>query len=176
LGSWPRLDAYSVPIDHGLLAQNVAYIRGEVSKRFGHSVVLTPLDTITSFWNWLFNLFGTPKSWYTYFATGIGVRIIDLASIGAPTTWIAQATAYAASFANAGSRFYVAFYKQNGAGDSAGQVSSYLGGTQTLFAAPMTVNPTMSEPGVGLVTAGPHRFGYLIQTGNGFTTRPSPAP
>jgi len=135
------------------------------------------MDGITSFFNWLFNLFGVPKSWFVYFSSGVGIRIIDLAAgPGAPTTWVPQTSAYAASFASAGNRFYAAFFNFNGSGNSAGVVSSYLGGTSFLFAGPITTNLVMTEPGAGLVTAGPHRFGYLIQTGNGFTTRPSPAP
>lgn len=159
------------------MAQNVQYVRGQVGTRYGHSVVTNPGDIITAFVNWLFNVFGSSRNWFLYYAATVGVRIIDLlAGPGAPTTWVIQTSAFGAAFAFSGNRFYVAFYKSTGAGDSGGFVSSYLGGTQNFFLGPIITACVVTEPGAGgVVTPGSHRFGYLIQSANGFVTRPSPA-
>lgn len=176
-GPWTSVDPYSVPLTNGLSAQNVEYINGQVKTRFGHSIILTPNNTITSFTNWLFNILGTPKNWFFYHAAGIGSRAYDLNDIGAgPTTRIPQVTAYSAIYAVAGSRIYVAFYSSGLAGDGSAYIYSYNGGAEKAFSPPITTNPVLTEPLSGLVTTGLHKIGYLITTLNGFTTRPSPAP
>jgi hypothetical protein len=43
-----------------------------------------------------------------------------------------------------------------------------------LFNGPSSYPPSITQPAAGLVTAGTHRFGYLIEFINGFTTRVSP--
>lgn len=176
-GPWSSVDVYTVPITNGLSAQNVEYDYGQVETRLGTSTILTANNTITSFTNWLFNVFGVPKNWFFYYASGVGIRSYDLDSIGSgPQTWIAQISAYAAAYAVAGSRIYIAFYVAGPAGDTAAQVFSYTGSNDVLFAGPIATSMTLTEPGAGVVTAGIHKIGYLITTRNGFTTRPSPAP
>lgn len=174
-GAENRLDSYSVPGQNALQSQNVRYTTGQVATRFGHSVMFTTGDIITAFVGWLFNVFGQPKNWFFYYAAGIGIRAVDLGNIGGGAlTWIPQTTAYGAALAPAGSRIYIAFQTAAGGGDTAAQVFSYTGSNEPLFAGPVNIAPVVSESAAGLVTAGVHRFGYLLTTKNGFTTRPSP--
>lgn len=172
LGAWTRTDTYHVPSDHALASQNVAYIKGQVAKRFGHAVVFNPNETASSMFNWL-SLSGNFLVWYK---PGVGVRRANLASPSAATI-MTQATAAGASYADAGSRLYAAFYDSVGNGGVAGaQVygASY-GASDPVMAAPLPAVPSVTQPGAGLITVGPHRLGYLLQTRSGYTGPPGPA-
>jgi hypothetical protein len=171
-GSQPRLDPESIPATAALLSQNVAYLRGQVSTRYGHSVVFTPSEAATAMANWVFLYLGTPENVLLYLKQGTGVRYMDLSNLGiGPFAVVAQTTAQGASFATAGSRIFIGFYDANGVGLGSGQVYSWTGGVDPLFAAPTQILISgASEPSAGAVTAGLHRFGFLLQTRNGFTT------
>lgn len=89
-----------------------------------------------------------------------------------------------ASFTGVGMRLYYAYFDvaQHSAGTMGGCATAYgsagslafAGTANSLFPGPSTYAPSTSEPGAGLVTAGVHRVGYLIEYKNGFTTRVSP--
>jgi hypothetical protein len=171
-GAWSRTDVYHVPGNHALFSQNVAYIKGQVSKRFGHTVVFNPADAASSMFNWL-SLSGNFLVWYK---PGSGVRLANLASPSAALI-MTQATAAGASFADAGSRLYAAFYDSHGNGGVAGaQVyGATYGAADSVMAAPLPVSPSVTQPGAGLITVGPHRIGYLLQTRSGYVGPPGPA-
>ena len=172
-GAWLRLDPENVPVNKALLAQNVSYTRGQVATRYGHTVMFTPADAAwTSMYNWLLLYLGANHNWLVWYAAGVGVRQIDLDNLGwGATTLIPQTSAYAAYFAGAGSRLYTAYYDSHGVGMAGGNVYAWGVGADPLFAGPMASTfGGGSEPYAGVVTAGIHRFGYLLQTRNGFTT------
>lgn len=178
-GPWKTPDAYRVPGANALAAENVRYVSAaqgsDVATRFGHSVVWSPNDAaISALFNWLYLSGGVQKNALVYYAPTLGVRWADLSNpAGTLATIIAQAGAYAASFTNAGSRLYAAFFNSSGIGAYAGQV--YNGtAADALFAPPLSTAMTITEPGAGVCTAGAHRLGYLVTSRSGFTGRPSP--
>lgn len=89
-----------------------------------------------------------------------------------------------ASFVSVGMRLYGAYTSALQAGIGIGGVASGYNSTGTLlflgdavtnlFLGPSTYAPATSEPAAGVVTAGIHRLGYLIEYASGFTTRVSP--
>lgn len=173
-----RVDPLTVPEQNALNARNVAYVRGQVATRYGHTTQLTPGDAVTALYNWLLLYLGANHNWLVWYSTGVGVRYVDLDNIGGGvSTLIAQTTAQGTCFVGAGSRLYVSYYNATGVGiggpsTSAGSVYSWAySGADPLFAGPITTGfLSMTEPAAGVITAGTHRFGYLLQTRNGFTT------
>jgi len=169
-GAWPRLDPESVPLTAALQSQNVAYLRGQVATRYGHSVMFASTDAASALFNWIF-LSNAPQNILVWFNPGVGARAIDLNNIaGGVFSLFAQTTQQGASFAASGPRVYMGFYDANGIGKVGGQVygNSVV---DPLFAAPTQITfSSATEPAAGAVTAGLHRFGFLLQTRNGFTT------
>jgi hypothetical protein len=172
-GPWPLLDPEAVPVENALAAQNVRYLPGQVATRYGHTPMVTPGDAITAMLNWLPLYNGANQNWLVYYATGTGIRFIDLQDIGAgATTLISQGTAQAAAMLGIGSRLYCGFRNLDGVGIAGGQVYDRASGAaDPMFAAPIQAGfATSTEPGSGNVTAGVHRIGYLLQSRSGFTT------
>ncbi len=180
-GAWlptpGQLDQTKVTLDHGLAARNCAYFGDTTMKRYGHSPVFPPNAVLSTMVNWIFQ-FGspsTPHNYLAWFAVGVGIQICDLATLTI-TTPIAQTTAASAFILPFGARLYVAFVDANGNGTAPGQVYGFGIGADPLFAATITAVPTFSNFGSDLTTAGDKLIGYLIQTRNGYITRPAPAP
>lgn len=186
-GSWDPsfIDATDVPLPNALLAQNTQYAPGSVGTRYGHSAVFTDSGAtsgFSTFYNWLFEYQGFARNFLLSFASGVGLRITDNAS-PSPATLINDAVSWGASVFSVGVRAFVALFNNKGVGTSGGSVFGYPaaafgfpGSVDPLFAGPMTTVPTITEYGTGVTTAGVHRFGFLLTTRNGFTTRWSPAP
>ncbi len=169
------MDPTSIPLEKGRLARNVSYYGNAVATRFGYSAVFNPSTSITSMINWLFLNGTTPANYLAFYVPGTGVRTANLASPSA-STLIAETTGTTASLCSLGKQMYAGFMDANGIGVAPGKVCTFGGTAEPLFAAPIATTPTMSEVGTGVTTAGAKNFGYLIQTSNGFITRPSPAP
>jgi hypothetical protein len=176
-----QTDPTKLTLDHGLAGQNVQYFSDSVMKRFGHSAVFSPNASISTMVNWLFE-YGTPampQNYLAWFAVGVGVQIADLSNANPASTIqtvIPQTTAASAFLMPFGARLYCAFNDANGLGMAPGQVYGFGVGADPLFAATITAVPTFFEPGGTFTTPGPKLFGYLIQTRNGYITRPGPAP
>lgn len=104
-----------------------------------------------------------------YTSGGAATKVVSLYSSGTP---------YSAVFANAGARLYMSLFGTNGKGAEQGRVVSYQNGTYVsdkLFTAPLTYTPAApTEPGVGVITAGTHRLGYVLESRSGYIGRPSP--
>lgn len=80
-------------------------------------------------------------------------------------------------FAEAGARLYVATHSTMGVGQGAWVVSKQAGTwvADTLFPPPLTYTPSApTEPLAGNVTAGLHRWGYILESRGGHLGRPSP--
>ena len=173
------MDDTKIPLDHGRSGSNMQFFGDSAKTRFGHSAVFTPGEAVSTMVSWMFT-YGTPaapRNFLAWFAPGIGVRYADLdLAVPVATTAIAQTTAVDAFIMPFGSRLYVAFINANGLGMAPGQVYGFGIGADPLFAAPITTAPTFSEVGANLTTPGAKLFGYLIQTRNGYITRPSPSP
>lgn len=169
------LDPTKINVNNGRLARNVSYFGSNVATRYGFSAVFSPSAAVTAMTNWLFLNGTTPANYLAFYVPGTGVRIANLASPSA-STLIAEATGTTASMCTLGNRMYAGFMDANGVGVAAPKVCSFGGSAEPLFAPPITTVPSISEVGTGITTAGAKNFGYLIQTSNGFITRPSPAP
>jgi hypothetical protein len=181
-GAWipsqGTLDVTKIPQNSGQTARNVQFFAGSVGSRYGHSAVTTPGVAMTSLVNWVFTYgtpIATPHNYLVFFVPGVGVQMMDLAVL-TPSTIIPQTTAANAFITPFGARIYVAFVDANGIGTAPGVVYGFGIGADVLFAAPITTAPTFSELGSNLTTTGPKLFGFLIQTRNGYLTRPSPSP
>jgi hypothetical protein len=172
------MDPEKVPMHNGISGANVQYFGDAVKTRFGHSSVFTPGDTMTTCVNWIFTTGSpaVPRNFLAWFAPGIGLRYADLdLATPTPVTAIAQTTAASAFIHPFGPRLYVAFVDANGSGMAPGQVYGFGVGADTLFAPPIGTVPTFTDLGGTFCTAGAKLFGYLIQTRNGYITKPSPA-
>jgi hypothetical protein len=174
-----QLDPTKITLNHGLAGQNVQFFGDSVMKRFGHSSVFSPGNGVSMMVNWIFQ-YGTPSTphnFLAWFAPGVGVQIADLsANPPTATTIIADTTSASAFIMPFGSRLYVAFLDSNGGGTAPGQVYGYGLGADPLFAATLTTVPVVTEVGSGDTTPGAKLIGFLIQTRNGYITRPAPAP
>ena len=172
-GAQPRLDPESIPLTAALLSQNVAFLKGQTATRFGHSVMFTPSDYASSMYSWQFFYSAALHNLLVWFRPGTGMRWIDVNNLGGGFfAGAAQATAQAASFASAGQYLFLGYYDANGLGIAGGNVWSYaVSSADPLFAAPVQLLiSSASEPSSGAVTAGLHRFGFLLQTRYGYTT------
>ena len=170
-GSITRLDPYAVPISNGLLSQNCSYLRGEVSTRLGHSTVVNETYGQTvSMENWYFIFSTSQVSVALFYAPSVGIVGWQLLVSSYTSTLITQHSAAGASMVIDGQRLYAAFYGATGTiGFAQGQVYGWNVGADPLFAAPITIQPTITQPTTGNVTPGVHYIGYLTTTRNGYT-------
>lgn len=175
-GARLKPDAYGVPLGSALLARNIAYSPGECGTRLGHSTVFNLDKAASTLFNWLFNFVGIPKNTLALYVPGSGggVYILDLSN-NSLTQIVSTVTApTGAFFAPAGPRLLMAFHDANGVGVTDGHVFAWSTADEKLFLPPIATAPTFSEPTSGVVTAGAHKLGYLLQTQNGFITKPAP--
>jgi hypothetical protein len=181
---------------HALLAKNVEYSAGSVGTRHGYAPItaLPSIDSVFEVYNWIAP-FSQINSAYADSAVvminnGLSTRKYRVYNLNTSVSSgllldfpYLPATTAAASVIGVGMHLYSTLVDNKQRGFSApglqvytifnngGFVGSYA---NTLFTAPVTFAPAASEPGAGVVTAGVHRLGYLIEYANGFTTRVSP--
>jgi hypothetical protein len=198
LGPWlttgpNAFEAGDVPPGRGLMAQNVEYKPGQVRTRYGFSAVssLTGLgDAFVGMDGWLTPTLGNGETEFlVYLANSAsahpGFVIADPSSVFSLNPLYVPAGSYVASMiAPAGSRVYLQSLDLNGNGTDAPRVYSQTtisstGGLDPLFQPPITA-ATFSyadggtvSPNLG-VTVGPHNFGILLTTRNGYTGAPGP--
>jgi hypothetical protein len=177
-GAWvpsaQLVDAEKIPLINGRLSENMRFFGSNTQTRFGYQVAFSPANIITALINWLFLNGTTPANYAAFYVPGVGLRIANLASPTASTV-MTETTGATASLCTVGARIYSAFMDSNGIGVAQGQVYGFGVGADPLFAAPIATSPTFSELGGTFTTVGAKRFGYLIQTRNGYITKPSPA-
>jgi len=153
----------------------MAFLPGQCGTRYGHSATAASFaSAVASFINWLFVAVGAEVSAIAAYLPATGVVTYNLTTPGTATI-MSQTGAYGAALSPAGERLYATFYNSSALGIAGGQVYGWNVGADPLFAAPVTFAPTVTEPSAGVVTAGQHRIGYLLQTRNGYTTLPCPA-
>ena len=171
-----------VPPSKGLQSQNVQFKRGgpnlQVGTRLGFSIAFVSTDGMSALFNWISDL-GNYLFWYK--TDDRSVQYINVVSQPSPqvVAIAGDLIGVAATFSPAGARLVVSFFNSAGVGASGTQIITYSSGSfvhDLAFQPPITyVPPAPTEPvGVGVVTAGLHLFGYLIQYRSGFITRPSP--
>jgi hypothetical protein len=170
-GAVNLLEPTDVALPNALTAHNVEFVSGKFKKRFGFAPAININEAATSLFDWIF----ANGNYIVWFLPGTGVRR-SLISSPSSATIMSTSSGNAASFAPAGARLYAAFFNSSGRGAAQGQVYSHNTGADTLFAPPITYTPgAPTQPASGSITAGNHRLGYIIETRNGFLTRPSPS-
>lgn len=177
-GAVPTPDSYSVDPAHALYARNVQYIRGlgglnQTGTRLGHAQLVqigSSDGPVTSLANWYFVYSNSQVGLALYYCSAVGVRGWQQSTNTLYSAFMTVTGAAGASFATNGDRFFAAFYDSTGRlGTAGGQVYGWNVGADPLFAAPVMTVPVITQPGVGLITAGTHRIGFLTTTRNGYT-------
>ncbi len=191
-----------MPATGALLAQNLEYSSGMVGTRHGFksAAVANATATIaTAMYCWygpfsqatLTTYSDSVLLWYgaTIFSSAPGLGYANLGApasfgsiLGLSSTGGTITGTVTMSAVGVGPRCYIAFINAAQKGTLAICFTTFSsGGTlsvatlKRIFDGPMTyVPPAPTEPGVGVVTAGIHRFGYILEFSDGFTTRVSP--
>lgn len=174
-GAFTALDGPDVPPDKGVLAENVEYFEGIARSRKGFSTALSTAEAVTSAYNWNSAL---GNFWVRFRSSDNSIRAQNITTLTDHVLVAGNLGGHAAIQAEAGARLYHALFTTAGRGTGAGYVTSFQSAvfvSDTLFKPPITyVPPDPLEVGVGVVTRGDHRFGYIIEYRSGFLTRPSP--
>ncbi len=174
-GAWLSIDEPDVPINKGLLSEDVEFSPGQVRTRLGFGIAYDANEPISAIFNWISSL-GNLLLWYR--TSDNAVRYIDITSPTAATIIPGDLLGASAYFTDAGARTYVAFFSATGQGASSAQVISFQSAAfvaDKCFQPPLTYGPgTTTEPGSGTISAGTHWLGYRIEYRSGFLTRPSP--
>lgn len=176
-GPWSRLDNRPVPIERGSLAQNVRFETNRVKTRDGFGADFSVSGKVTTIYHWITNDTGIEIN-RVIFKDGDDVKMRDMVSLVTQTLFT-QSGGRSAPPAEGGSRLYIPV--NTTAGIAASQlriVNALLGGVPAdfAFAAPMVIAPTVADAGAGSVTAGDHRFGYIMESRTGFVGKPGPQP
>ncbi len=191
-GPWLLPDPSMVTTQGALLARNVEYSAGQVGTRLGFKAITFSSTTFASsgMYAWYAPMYGNYGSAYSDVnlvtlkegAFGDKLHIYNVKSTTEIGSFDAPGVALGGmSCVGVGLRLYVVFFDNN----QQGAETAWVGyGSSTaapniikadiLFPGPSGIVPTVSEPGAGLVTAGVHRYGYLLEFPGGFTTRASP--
>lgn len=189
-GAWLNIEASDVPKINALLSQNVSYLPGQVKKRFGFLPILTPGDAILALQDWLPHTFSDYTHLVAFLSSSgshAGVSLYNFVTAAYQTLYTPASVpaAVGAFFAGNGPRLYISTFDVNGRGSDLGRVFSTpsllssIAATDKLFLPPTQAVPTMTvntfgTPATPALTAGPHRFGYLVTYRDGHVTSPSP--
>lgn len=174
-GAWDTLDRTDVKPPMALAADNCIFEDGFASKRKGLGLAFASGDNADSLHNWVSSL-GSNLYWWE---AGTGLKTIDIAAVSpSSSTLVSTASGVGAKFANAGTRMYLTIYDSSQSGAATGRVISYQSAayqSDVLFPGPITYAPSApSEPSTGVITAGLHNFGYVIEYRSGFKGRLCP--
>lgn len=198
-GPWLLPDPSMVDVRGALLARNVEYSAGQVGTRLGFKVIdwnaLAVDSAITQLYAWYapFSSFASTYGdealvTYSTLLLGIapGVRAINVKS-RTNVLFMNPSGGASASFVGVGLRLYAAYHDTNQRGVWGGPVGGYgvvysSAGTAAYLSGALFSGPwhtsgatfVIAAGAGGVVTAGTHRFGYIIEYASGFTGRASP--
>jgi len=119
---------------------------------------------------------GVPTNFLVTFENG-EIRVRDLYFRVQKFTAAAIAGAYGATVVEAADRLYISTYKSDFTGASEVRIlypTATTGYIDKAFMGPMTNVPTLTEPYAGLITAGAHKWGYIVTSRSGSQLLPSP--
>lgn len=182
-GAWTSPEASDVPPDRALVANNCEFRAGQVRPRGGFTTFWNNNEPVTTLANWIKpgDSVSVAGNYLIYFnPTSAKARLIwNLTTPAGNNADLYLATGgYSLSVAQLGNRAYLAAFNSSQQGATECRVVSILGGViqvDKCFLGPLTTKPVIAEGGVGNVTAGLHRIGYMIQTRNGFRGKISPS-
>lgn len=180
-GALTKPDQGDVPLPYSTIARNCAFYnipgdetRGGPGHRYGFGSTGVPttaahhslFDWITSSWHHI--VFAGASAISIYGMDGASVASLSLSN-----------SASGVQFARGGNRLFLSFFNSSGYGERQGYaITKDSGGTfrlDKLFPPPLSYAPSApTEPGAGVVTAGLHRFGYIIEYRSGFFGRLQP--
>jgi hypothetical protein len=175
-GAWTDRDAPDIPLNKSQQSDNCEFPSpGAAKTRYGFGEAFDADEAIGSMRNWVSNL----GNYLVWLLEGTGIRIIDVtANPPTKSTVVSTVSGVAASFADAGDRYYTAIFGTDGKGATEGRVISFQSSafvSDKLFPPPLTYTPgAPSEPGAGSVTAGMHRLAYCVEYRSGALLRLSP--
>lgn len=191
-GAWLLKDPPSVDFRGALKSQNVQFITAQVGSRYGFADTGLGSMALAEMAVW-YGPFTQVSTSYantvliavTYAGGSITFKPINLATGTGPTISYTAASPTRASLVPTGLNCYVTYNDAHQNGLDGGSIitvynnSGSLGvATHTLknlFSPPSTYTPAApTEPSAGVVTAGTHRYAYLIEYMGGFVTRVSP--
>lgn len=163
-------------------AINVRYDGGRVIGRDGFLAGLAATGKMTMMYQWFaystsVTGAGAPQNFLVTFENG-AIRYRNL-YFHYETTAEAIAGAYGATVVEAGDRLYVALYSPGPVGATETRILFPFAGEgfdsiSNAFMGPMSEVPTFTEPFAGLVTAGLHKWGYIVTSRSGSQLKPSP--
>lgn len=165
----PDVEIEDVPSEALLEARNVAYGKGFVMTREGHASLFNPASAIKAMKNWV--ALGLNRLVYI---RGDGHVIVRNLADNTEQD-IATFTAANPVFQLAGDKLYFA-----GEGDARVWDGLFINAVPSVFkpfSPPLNITPSISETATNAdVTAGTHRFGYILTSTSGFVGKPGPAP
>lgn len=121
-GAWTDRDAPDIPLSKSQQSDNCEFPPGAVKTRYGFGEAFDADEAIGSMRNWVSNL----GNYLVWLLAGTGIRIIDVtANPPSKSTVVSTTSGVAASFADAGDRYYTAIFGTDGKGATEGRVISY---------------------------------------------------
>lgn len=181
-GAWPSQDAPLVDFRGALVSENVEFSTGQVLARHGFASIGAANTIARSMFAW-YAPFSQAASKVDVVLAWYDGTNLNIANLYDPTSLVTVApvsgTPWGATHAVAGLRLFTAWFTSAQLAACPGQVTTVKSDgtmvTDKLFSPPLTYTPSApTEPGAGSVTAGLHRFGYIVEDRSGFTTRLSP--
>lgn len=192
-GAWQLSDAPTVDFRGALVSKNVEFNTSQVGTRHGFASIggtafmndmycwFGPFSQINS-------LNGDANLAYLIYNSGGTTDLISFfnikRSVAAGSFSNTTAGRVMASMVGIGMRIYVSFAdsSQKGVSGASAYTAYNSAGTMAitgswgnLFPGPMTYTPSApTEPSAGVVTAGTHRLGYIVEYDSGYTSRVSP--
>lgn len=178
-GIFARSDVAAIPAGYARSAQNVNFDVGAVGTRFAFTTFWNPAEAIGTIYNWIKSRdsVSTAGSYLIYFNSASGaVKMVPNMLSPSPVS-LFTAAGRGISIAEAGNFLFICVFDQNGDGVAQCRVVGIYGSavnTDIAFQGPIPAVPTVTNTGTGVVTAGPHRFAFQLQTRNGFVGPLSP--
>jgi len=175
-GGRSRPDPVDVPPTGALVVKNSEFVDGSAESRHGFNAIPTSHTSYgpyTAMHNWITSGY---NNLVTLTSTG-ALKIFSIPGVTDAQPGSMENPGVGGTFAQVGLSLFCANHLNSASGASFPRVIVNQGGTYTIDNAipgPSGYVPVASEPGSGVMTAGVHRFGYLIQYRTGFLTRPSP--
>jgi hypothetical protein len=201
-GAWLNKDRSMIDTRGAILAQNVEYMTGSVGTRHGFQeiTVLPQFNRVIELYEWLapFSEINSGYADNALVVAWINSGAVRLSVQNLNTTVGGGALGYfdppGGSMTNGGSTLLgvgmnlfctlcdtsqrgltsASTFRLFNSPSSPGTPLIGGVGNGAAFPGPSTYTPSITTAGAGLVTAGSHRFGYLIEYQTGFTTRVSP--
>lgn len=155
-------------------AENVRFEDGRVIGRDGFIAGNAATGKMTTMYQWL-TYDGYAANIVVTFENG-AIRYRDLVFQNQATAEVVSG-GYGCTVVEAGTRVYISVFASNFSGATETKVLfPILSGDNidNAFMGPMTVIPTISEPFPGFITAGQHKFGYIVTSRSGAQLKPSP--